>query len=732
MKNQSIIRLTSASFLLMLISYNVVCQPVIWKDPLQPINVRVNDFVTKLTLEEKISQLMYNSPAIDRLGVPTYNWWNEALHGVARSGLATVFPQTIGMAATFDDSLIFDVATAISDEARAKFNEAIRIGNRGLYAGITFWAPNINIFRDPRWGRGQETYGEDPFLTTRMGVAFVKGMQGNNPKYLKTAACAKHYAVHSGPEALRHEFNATPPLKDFTETYLPAFEALVKEAKVEAVMCAYNRTFGEPCCGSPLLLKEILRKKWGFTGHIVSDCWAISDFYRGHKVDADAAEAAARALNSGVNLNCGNEFPHLAEAIKRGLVKEATIDSALRILFTTRFKLGLFDPAGSNPYDKISLSVVNNQNHRDLARKVANKSIVLLKNKNNTLPLKKDLKNILVLGPNAANQDVLFGNYCGISGNLTTIVEGIMRQVNPSTSVEYRMGILPHKANVNPEDWTTGLSTSSDVTIAVMGISIMDEGEEGESLNSPYKGDRLDLSLPAHQLDYLKVLRKASDKPIILVLTGGSPICSPEIMDLADAILFVWYPGEEGGNAVADVIFGNENPAGRLPITFPTSAAQLPPFESYSMEGRTYRYMTQEPLFPFGFGLSYTTFEYSGLKVSKSKLSPTDSLVAEVTVRNSGKVSGDEVVQLYITDIAASCRTPLFSLKGFKRINLKPGESRVMKFKITPKMLTLVDNEGVAKLELGDFKLTIGGSLPTERSIALGATKPVEAVFTVK
>jgi beta-glucosidase len=704
----------------------------IWKDPAQPVDVRVKDLISKLTLEEKISQLVYDAPAIDRLGIPAYNWWSEALHGVARSGLATIFPQPVGMAASFDDSLLFEVANAISDEARAKFNEAIRIGNRGQNAGLTFWAPNINIFRDPRWGRGQETYGEDPYLTTRMGVAFVKGMQGDNPRYLKTAACAKHYVVHSGPEALRHEFNAIPPEKDFAETYLPAFEALVKEARVEAVMCAYNRTYGKPCCGSPFLLTDILRNQWGFRGHIVSDCWAISDFHGGHKVTADVAESAAMALNSGVNLNCGNEFPHLKEAVDRGLVTEAAIDSALACLLPTRFKLGLFDPAGSTPFDHIPLSVINSQEHRNLARKMASESIVLLKNDSNVLPLQREIRSLFVIGPYAANQDILMGNYNGVSGNLTTILEGVMQKVSPGTSVGYRLGTMPYKANVNPVDWASSEAQASDAIIAVFGISGADEGEEGESVNSTTRGDRLDLGLPAHQVEYLKKLRAAGNKPIILLLTGGSPICSPEIMELADAVLFVWYAGEEGGNAVADVIFGDENPAGRLPITFPKSAKQLPDFENYSMTGRTYRYMTEEPLFPFGFGLSYTSFAYSDLKLSRTEIAAGDSLQAEVTVKNTGNLPGDEVVQLYLTHKDTPFRTPLYALKGFRRVHLQPGQSRTVVFNLSPDMIRVVNNEGKLVDLTGEKQLTIGGSLPGERSLALGACMPVTGIFRIK
>ena len=705
--------------------------PQVWKDPNKPADERIADLISRMTVEEKVSQLMNGSVAIDRLGIPTYDWWSEALHGVARSGRATVFPQAIGIGATFDEDLVLRIATAISDEARAKYNIAQQIGNRGRYAGLSFWSPNVNIFRDPRWGRGQETYGEDPYLTSHLGVAFVKGMQGDNPRYLKTAACAKHFAVHSGPEALRHEFNAAPPKKDFFETYLPAFKALVQEANVEAVMCAYNRVYDDPCCGSNLLLQTILRKNWGFKGHILSDCWAIHDFNGGHKVTSNVVESAARALNSGVNLNCGDEYSNLLEAYKKGLVTEKQIDENLSMLLRTRFKLGLFDPPGSVPYENIGPEVIGSPKNRQLAREAAIKSIVMLKNKS-VLPLKKNIKKLYVLGPYATNQEILLGNYYGISENLTTILEGIAGKVSPGTTIEYKMGTLADRENANPIDWTTGEAHGSDAIVAVFGISGLLEGEEGESIASPTKGDRLQLGIPEGQLNYLKKLRAAGSKPIILVLTGGSPICTPELEELADAILFVWYPGQEGGSAVADIIFGDANPSGRLPITFPKSETQLPPFDDYAMTGRTYRYMTEKPLFPFGFGLSYTTFKYSDLKLSNKLISKGESINVEATIRNGGKFSGDEVVQLYLSDLKASVRVPLFSLKGIKRVSLKPGEATTVSFTIKPEDMMLVDNDGNSILEAGAFKIYVGAAAPLDRSRDLGTIKPLEATFTVK
>jgi len=684
-----------------------------------------------MTLEEKISQMVYNSPAIDRLGISPYNWWSECLHGVARSGRATVFPQAIGLAATFDTNLIFRIGTAISDEGRAMFHAATAKGYYRQYGGLTFWTPNINIFRDPRWGRGQETYGEDPFLTGRIGTALVKGIQGNDSIYLKAGACAKHFAVHSGPEGLRHEFNAVVSKKDLYETYLPAFKTLV-DAGVEAVMCAYNRTNDEACCGSNTLLQEILRKKWNFQGHIVSDCWSLHDFYEGHNVTENPVEAAALALKSGVNVNCGDTYPYLKEAVEKGLVTEKEIDESLSWLLKTRFRLGLFDPPEMNPYTSISTDVINCDKHRQLAREAAQKSVVLLKNKNNVLPLDKDTKYIYVLGPNATNLDVLLGNYYGLSGNMSTILEGITAKVEPGSFIAYRQGCLLDRENVNPIDWTTGGAKEATVSIAVMGISGLLEGEEGESILSPTKGDRFDIRLPESQVNQLKKLRENNDKPIILILTGGSPIDISEVENLVDAILFVWYPGEEGGNAVADIIFGDVSPSGRLPVTFPKSLDQLPPYEDYDMTGRTYRYMTKDPIYPFGYGMSFATFEYQDAIIDREVIKFGESVNIEVTVKNTGEIEADEVVQLYITDLDAEFTVPLYSLKEFRRIHLKPGESSRIKFTITPEMMEVVNEDGESVLEPGEFKVTIGGSSPGKRSLELGAAIPVELLFMVE
>lgn len=694
------------------------------------IDARVKDLVSRLTLEEKIGQMLYNAPAIPRLNIPEYNWWNEALHGVGRSGTATIFPQAIGLAATFDDALIRQVANTISDEARAMYNAAVKKGYRMQYGGLTFWTPNINIFRDPRWGRGQETYGEDPFLTSKMGVAFVKGLQGTNSKYLKVAACAKHYAVHSGPEKLRHEFNAKANMKDLWETYLPAFKALV-DNNVESVMCAYNRTNDEPCCANTYLLQDVLRKQWGFKGHVVSDCWAITDFHNGHNVVKNAAEASALAVQRGVNLECGNSFPALMDAVKQGLITEKELDTALAVLMRTKFKLGLFDADASNPYNAIPASVINSAKHRALARQVAQQSIVMLKN-NGVLPLRNDLKKYFVTGPLATSIEALLGNYYGINNDLVTILEGLTAQVQPGSQLHYRPGTMLASDNINPIDWAAGQARVSDATIMVMGINSYLEGEEGESIASPTAGDRLDYNIPKNQIEFLRKLRKDNNRPVIAVITGGSPMNLAEVHEIADAVLLVWYPGEEGGNAVADVIFGKASPSGRLPITFPKSLDQLPPYEDYSMKGRTYRFMSAEPMYPFGFGLSYSKFEYSNLILSKSSITKNESVRAEVTVKNIGKFKSDEVIQLYLTHQNAAADAPLYSLKGFKRISLTPGASTKITFEISPEMMAQVNNNGESNVMPGQVKISIAGSLPINRSQILGAAKGSETILTVR
>ena len=701
-----------------------------WYNPEIPFEERVQLLIDEMTIEEKISQLTHDASAIDRLAVPEYNWWSEALHGVARNGRATVFPQPIGLAATFDRDLIHRIYTSVSDEARAKFDLSQRLENRGQYSGLTFWTPNINIFRDPRWGRGMETYGEDPILTAQLGMEVVRGLQGDHPKYLKTGACAKHYAVHSGPEALRHEFDAIINMKDLYETYLPAFKALVTETNVESVMGAYNRVNGEPACANKLLLRDILLDEWGFKGHILSDCGAIRDFHIGHQVTADVAESAAMSLNHGVSLNCGNSYPALKDAIDRGLVTETTIDARLATLFITRFELGLFDPPSLNPYKDIDEGVINSEANGKIAYEAAVKSLVLLKN-NGVLPLDKDLKTLYITGPQANNSTVLMGNYYGLSKKLVNILEGITSRVNAGTTVNYTMGVLEYWDNINPIDWSTGTAKVVDATIAVMGISQLLEGEEGESLASSTRGDRLDLNMPANQVDFIKKLKQDNDRPVILVITGGSPITMPEVEELVDAILWVWYPGQEGGNAVADVIFGNESPSGKLPLTFPVSVDQLPDYEDYSMRERTYRYMTAKPLYPFGYGLSYTNFEFDDLHLDKEEIAVDETVSVTVDVNNNGDFHADEVVQLYITVPDPASNQPLWSLKNFKRITLDKGSSASVTFDLDKDDLEQFNEEGETEVLSGEYIVYIGNGSPGERSQELGV-QMVSAKFQVK
>jgi len=654
-----------------------------FKNPDLSTDQRIDDLISRMTLEEKTSQLLYNSSAIDRLGIPEYNWWNECLHGVGRAGRATVFPQAIGLAATFDDNLIFTIADAISTEARAKYNEAIGKDNRVQYLGLSFWTPNINIFRDPRWGRGQETYGEDPYLTGRMGSAFVRGLQGNDPVYLKAAACAKHYAVHSGPEKTRHVFNALPDEKDFRETYLPAFKALV-DAKVEAVMCAYNRLYDEPCCGSKYLLKGILRDEWGFKGHVVTDCWALDDIWLRHKVVETREEAAAMAVRAGVNLNCGYIYKHIPDAIVKGLITESSVDSILRPLLRTRFRLGLFDPPEMVPWSTIGPEAVNSPEHRALAYEAAVKSIVLLQNKNQVLPLNRDsICNIFVTGPTAADVMALVGNYNGWSGDMVTFLEGITRAVDVGTVVDYSPGCMMNSPGGYTGFWEAKMA---DVVVVCLGNSKMMEGEEGEAMLNPEGGDRSDIRLPESQREFIRLMReKVPEKPIIAVITGGSAIALQEVPDAADAVLFAWYPGEQGGKALAGILFGDVNPSGRLPVTFYKSVDDLPSFNDYSMKGRTYRFFKGKPLFPFGFGLSYTTFEYQSMDTEKSTFTEGEKIHADLTIKNTGDRAGEEVVLVYASRAGEMLEKPDShlpatekSLVGFSRVFLEAGETKTI------------------------------------------------------
>src|SRR5689334_22522566 len=845
-------------------------------NPNLPLDRRVDNLIAHMTLEEKVSQMMNKAPAIQRLDIPEYDWWNEALHGVAFSGTATVFPQAIGLGATFDPQLVGRVATAISDEARAKYNDAQRNGNRSRFYGLTFWSPNINIFRDPRWGRGQETYGEDPYLTARIGVEFVKGLQGNDPKYLKVVSTPKHYAVHSGPEPERHRFNAAATERDLRETYLPAFRATIMEAHAESIMCAYNRTNGEPACANTHLLEDFLRGEWGFNGYVVSDCGAIDDIYQRHHFVKSAEEASALAVKRGTDLECGDSYKALVNAVKQGLISEAEIDRALKRLFEARFRLGMFDPPEMVPYTQIPFSANDSMEHRQISLEAARESIVLLKNANNTLPLRKDLKSIAVIGPNADDVQVLLGNYNGQPSRATTPLAGVKSRVSPSTKVLHAVGTTlteisavpvpagnlrgpngesglkaeyfanktlsgaPIVTRLDPdvnfdwgllspapsipvddfsarwtgkliatvsgkyrfgaivddgvrvyldgkliaEDWTdhapatvTGEVTleagksydikmeyyeskigavarlawqppmvhtgspdaeavdaakQADVVVMVLGLSSRLEGEE---MNLPEPGflggDRVSIDLPARQQRLLESVA-ATGKPVVLVLLSGSALAVNWANEHVAAIVQAWYPGEEGGAAIGEVLFGDYNPAGRLPVTFYKSVDQLPAFDNYQMDGRTYRFFKGKPLYPFGYGLSYTRFKYSAFSVSSARIAPTENVTVSATVENAGTREGDEVVQVYVTDLAASVRVPIRSLAGVERVHLKPGERRVVKFTLEPRQLAVITNDGRTVVEPGGFKVTIGGKQPGfTGSLDANTTSFIEGRFTV-
>ena len=822
-------------------------------DPSLPLEQRVNDLVSRMTLEEKVSQMQDVAPAIPRLGIPAYNWWNEGLHGVARAGNATVFPQAIGLAATWDTDLVHRVADVISTEARAKYNDAIQHGNTGRYFGLTFWSPNINIFRDPRWGRGQETYGEDPFLTSRIGVAFVTGLQGDDPNYLKTVSTPKHFAVHSGPEVLRHRFDVPVSLHDFADTYTPAFRATVMEAHADSVMCAYNSVRGEPACANHLLF-ETLRNKWHFNGYVVSDCWAISDLHQGHNFVLTLEQASALAVKAGTDLSCGPEFRVLPLSVQDRLLSPGDIDLAAKRLFEARFRLGMFDPPERVPWTKLTIADNDTPAHRQLALEAARKSIVLLKNERNALPLKSSVKSIAVIGPNADSLPVLLGNYNGTPSSYTTILNGIRKRFRnakilsavgapltetsaiaipgeyfrtggansrPGLTAEYFANTTLSGApvlnrvdaavnfewnNVSPApglpvgnysvrwtgellppvdgDYRLGASTDggsriyldgkkiiddwnphgtrtmttlvhlqaghpypirmeythtwwestarllwlppnlteeaviaarkADVVIAVLGISPQLEGEESDSSDPGFfGGDRLDLNLPRPQQELLESL-SAAGKPLIVVLTNGSALAVNWAQEHAAAILEAWYPGEEGGTAVADVLSGDFNPAGRLPVTFYKSVAQLPPFGSYSMNGRTYRYSTEQPLYPFGYGLSFSSFNYSGAKASPDQAAPGVAVTVSVRVTNSSSVPGDEVVQLYLSHAGVE-GTPIRSLAGFRRIHLDPSASQTVDFPLGDRELSIVDENGVRRIVPGLVDVWIGGGQPKVR-----------------
>ena len=683
---------------------------------------KAEKLISEMTIEEKASQMVHSSRPIQRLNIEKYNWWNEALHGVARSAKATVFPQAIAMAATFDTILIKNVGEAISDEARAIHNIFRQKNMKNEYTGLTFWSPNINIFRDPRWGRGHETYGEDPYLTSVIGRAFVKGMQGNDKKYLKVAACAKHFAVHSGPENERHSFNAQVSKKDLYETYLPAFKSLV-DVNVDAIMCAYNRTNNNPCCGSNELIENILRESWNFKGHVVSDCGAIFDINNNHSFTNSDLESVAYAVKGGVDLNCGSMYNLIPDAIKAELLSEKDVDKSLKRLLMTRLKLGTIGNVDDNPYSNIQPDIINSKKHKNLAKEVAVKSIVLLKNKNNLLPLKKEINTLFITGPNAANTNTLLGNYHGLSSEIVTPLEGIVGQISKGTMVRYKMGVGINDKQTNRTEWSASLAGSSDATIAIMGISALMEGEEGAAISSNANGDRSGIDLPKTQINYIKTLRnKAGSKPIILVLNSGSALNLSEVEPYVDAIIYAWYLGEQGGNAIAEIIFGDSNPSGKLPFTIPRSTDQLPDYKDYSMKNRTYRYIQYIPMYPFGFGLSYSPIKFSDLNFSDDIFKIGNSMTVSLQVENISDKYTEQVIQMYITQPDSNYINPKFSLKQFKRIFLGPREKKIITFLLTSQMLESFDVNGNSKLQTGTYKITIGNSSPGIRSKQLGAT----------
>lgn len=703
---------------------------------------RAKELVGKMTLEEKAEQLKYGAPAIPRLGVPAYNWWNEGLHGVARAGVATMFPQAIGMAAAFDTELVEQAADVIATEGRAKYNAYSEEGDRDIYKGLTFWSPNINIFRDPRWGRGHETFGEDPYLTGELGKAFVEGLQGDG-EYMKAAACAKHFAVHSGPEALRHKFDAKATKKDMWETYLPAFEKLVREAKVEAVMGAYNRTNGEPCCGSATLIQDILRGQWKFEGHFVSDCWAIRDFHTQHLVTDTAEESAAMALKAGCDVNCGNTYLHLLKAYEQGLITEEDITQAAERLFTTRFLLGLFD---KTEYDEIGFEKIECKEHLQLADKATAESIVLLKN-SGILPLKKEkLKTIGVVGPNANSRMALIGNYHGTSSRYITVLEGIQDAVGEDIRVYYSEGC--HLCKEKVENLSAGpdriseavaVAKHSDVVIVCVGLDESLEGEQGDTGNRDASGDKLNLLLPKPQRALVEAVTEVG-KPVILINMTGSAMDLRYAQEHCEAVIQAWYPGARGGRVIADILFGEISPSGKLPVTFYRDTEELPDFEDYSMKGRTYRYLTGTPLYPFGYGLTYSDIELESVSCCgknadgrDKKEQPADETVGNssdtvvelqsgaalgitATVVNRGTRAADEIVQVYIKAEDSVYAAPAPKLCGFARVSLQPGETRKVEVPMDKDAFTVVNEEGERLVDGAHFTVSAGFGQPDART----------------
>lgn len=693
---------------------------------------RAEELVSKMTVEEAASQLRFDAPAIERLGVPEYNWWNEALHGVARAGTATSFPQSIALGATFDQELMGRIGETISTEGRAKYNEiSANMGDRDIYKGLTFWSPNVNVFRDPRWGRGQETYGEDPYLISRLAIPFIKGIQGDG-EYMKAAACAKHFAVHSGPEEKRHSFDVEPSKKDLRETYLPAFEACIKEAGVESVMGAYNRVNGEPCCGHSFI-KDIIRDEWGFEGHFVSDCWAIRDFHEHHKVTKNSEESAALALSKGCDLNCGCTYVHLMKAYNKGLVTEEQIRAAAVRLFTTRFLLGLFD---KTEFDGLTYLDVETTESIALAKRASDEAVVMLKN-DGILPLDgSKAKVISVIGPNADARRPLMGNYYGTSSEYVTAIEGIRKAAGDNVRILYSEGC--DLSNVKPDplsrDYNTlaeakAVMSRSDLVILCIGLNETLEGEEGDQGNQYASGDKNNLSFPKPQLKLIEAV-KESGKPFITVVMTGSAMDLTPFSEEASAILQAWYPGARGGLSIGDIIFGKVNPSGKLPVTIYRSVDDLPDFEDYSMKNRTYKYLEKEPLYPFGYGLTYGKVRIENASVSDSSASARENgFDITVSVKNDGSVKTGEVIQIYAKALEDKNEVRNYKLVGFKRIELAAGEASDVTIGITADALKVVTDEGERVIPSGKIAIYAGFGQPDERTAELYGSKAVELII---
>ena len=661
---------------------------------------RAEELVSKMTLEEKVSQTLNHAPAIEHLGIKAYDWWNEALHGVARAGTATVFPQAIGLAAAFDEDLMEEIGDVVSTEGRAKFNMQQKFSDTDIYKGLTFWAPNVNIFRDPRWGRGQETYGEDPYLTSRLGVRYIEGLQGHDEDHLKAAACAKHFAVHSGPEPERHHFNAVASVQDMRETYLPAFKACVQEANVETVMGAYNRTNGEPCCGSKTLLRDILRDEWGFGGHVVSDCWAIKDFHTGHMVTSDEVESVSLAMNNGCDLNCGDLFVYLKDAVEQGRVSEERLDEALVNLFTTRMKLGMLEGEKTS-FDGITMAEVDNKAHRKLNLETSAKTLVLLKN-DGILPLDKSkIKTVGVIGPNADSRRALVGNYEGTASRYVTVLEGLEDYLGED--VDFRYSEACHLV----KDRVSGLSQGDDRISEVKSVC------EDSDVIFVVLG-LLDVAI-------------ASGKPVILLLLVGSALAVDD--KNINAVIQCWYPGAMGGRAIAETVFGDRNFEGKLPVTFYKTSAELPDFTDYAMKGRTYRYMENEALYPFGYGLSYTSYEYSDVKADRTVLDK-DGINIEFSVKNAGSTDGRETVQIYVKSCGVE-NAPRYQLKAFKKVALSSGESKKISISLPYDAFGLYDAQGKFVIPSGKATVYVGGQQPDARSEQLLGRKVTAIEITL-